>query len=71
MIQLHVKVMNYLIHVNELEITTRCVIITGTPNFQGQNLVNMRLICTKLSGPRHAIMLHELLPELSCTAFTV
>jgi len=25
----------------------RCVIITGTPNFQGQNLVNMRFICTK------------------------
>jgi len=26
---------------------TRCVITTGTPNFQGQNLVSMRFICTK------------------------
>ena len=43
---------------------TRCVIITGTPNFQGQNLVNMRFNCTKISGPRHEIMLREVLPEL-------
>jgi len=43
------------------------------PNFQGQNLVNMRFICTKISWPRHEIMLREVLPELStiCTAFTV
>jgi len=26
---------------------TLCVIITGTPKFKGQNLVNMQLICTK------------------------
>jgi len=39
----------------------------------GQNLVNMRFVCTKNSGPRHEIMLSEVLPELStiCTAFTV
>jgi len=39
----------------------------------GQNLVNMQLICTKISGPRHEIMVREVLPELStiCTAFTV
>jgi len=50
-----------------------CVIITGTPNFQGQNLVNMRFICTKIFGPRQEMMLREVLPELSiiCTAFTV
>jgi len=53
--------------------TTRCVIITGTTNFRGQNLVNMGFICTKISGPRHEILLHEMLPELctTCTAFTV
>jgi len=44
---------------------TRCVIITGTPNFQGQNLVNAWFICTKISWPRHEIMLREVLPELS------
>ena len=50
-----------------------CVIITGTPNFQGQYLVNMWFICTKISWPRHEIRLREVLPELStiCTAFTV
>lgn len=32
--------------------TTRCVIITGTPNFQGQNLVNMWFICAKISGAK-------------------
>jgi len=39
----------------------------------GQNFVNMRFIFTKISGPRHEIMLREVLPELStiCTAFTV
>jgi len=49
------------------------VIITGTPNFQGQNLVNMQFICRKVSGPWHEIMLREVLPELStiCIAFTV
>jgi len=33
----------------------------------------MWFICTKISGPRHEIMLHEVLPYLStiCTAFTV
>jgi len=31
-------------------VTTRCVIITGTPNFLGQNSVNMRFICTEISG---------------------
>ena len=52
---------------------TRCVIITGTPNFQEQNLVNVRFICTKISRPRHEIMLGEVLLELStaCTAFTL
>ena len=52
---------------------TRCVIITGTPNIQGQNLVNMRFICIKISEPRHEIMLREVLPELFIiyTAFTV
>jgi len=30
---------------------TRCVIITGTPNFRRQNLVNMRFICTKIFRP--------------------
>ena len=52
---------------------TWCVIITGISNFQGQNLVNMRFICIKISGPRHEIMLREVLPELStiCTAFTL
>jgi len=39
----------------------------------GQNLVNMRFICTKIYGPRHEIMLCEVLPKLStvCNAFTV
>jgi len=52
---------------------TRCVIITVTLNFQGQNLVNMQFICTKISGPRHEIMLREVLPELStiCTDITM
>jgi len=36
-------------------IYTRCVIIAGTPNFQEQNLVNVRFICTKISGLRHEI----------------
>jgi len=51
----------------------RCVTITGMPNFQGQNLFNMRFIRTKISGPRQEIMLREVLQELSttCTAFTV
>jgi len=33
----------------------------------------MQFMCTKISGPRHEIMLCEVLPELStiCTAFTV
>jgi len=31
--------------------TTWCVIITGTLTFMGQNLVNMRFICTKISFP--------------------
>ena len=54
--------------------STRCVIITGTSNFQGQNLVNMRFIRTEISGPRHEIMLREVLSELLsaiCTTFTV
>jgi len=60
----------------QLVYTTRCVIITGTLNFQGQNLVNTQFICTKISWPRHEIMLRErreVLPELSiiCTAFTL
>jgi len=39
----------------------------------GQNLVNMQFICTKMSWPKHEIMLREVLPELSTiyTAFTV
>jgi len=51
--------------------STRCV--SGTPNFEGQTLVNMRFICTKISRPRHEVMLREVLPELStiCTAFSV
>jgi len=50
--------------------STRRVIITGTPNFQGQNLVNMRFICTKIYGARQERMMREVLPELStiCTA---
>jgi len=50
---------------------TRCVIITGTRNFQGQNLVNIRFICTRMSGDE--IMLCEVLPELCtiCTALTM
>jgi len=43
--------------------STRCVIITGTHKFQGQNLVNMRFICTKISRPRHETMLREVMPE--------
>ena len=46
---------------DQLSIYARCVIITGTPKFHGQNLVNMRFICTKISGPRHEIMLCEVL----------
>jgi len=41
--------------------STRCVIIIRTPNFEGQTLVNMRFICTKISGPRHEVMLREVL----------
>jgi len=53
--------------------TTRCVIITGTPNSQRQNVVNMRFISTKSSGPKHEIMLREVLPGLFtiCTDFTM
>jgi len=54
-------------------VPTRCVIITGTSNFHGLNLVSMQFICTKISWPRHEIMLREVLPELStiCIAFTM
>jgi len=34
-------------HLNKVILCTRCVIITGTTKFQGQNLVHMRFICTK------------------------
>jgi len=33
------------------------------PNFQGPNIVNMRFICRKISGPMYEIMLREVLPD--------
>ena len=51
--------------------TTRWVIITGPPSFQRHNFVNMRYIYTKISTPKHEIMLHEMLLKLptTCTLF--
>jgi len=37
----------------------------------GQNLVNMRFTCTKITGPRHEIMLREVPLSTIYTAFTV